>query len=713
MADQDPRPPDQAADVETAGSATAAAVAVALGRRSHSSGVDIEAEAFLKDQRRLSEKQGRMLDLQMECLAEDRALQHRHLALKYFGDRLRIGLQLIGIALGLLVLGGLGALVWQAHEEHGLVIEAFSVPLDLAQQGLTGQVVAARVLDKLQAMESAATPSPEGSENLKDSWGSDVKIEIPNVGLTLDEFERLLRSKFGHVSRVSGEVFHTADGLAISARLGAQPSQTFTGKATDIDALTQKAAEAIYQASQPYRFFAYLYQNGRKAESHALLEHLVATDTSAGRWRSLVLLGQWDYIDDADPAAANRHLMAAYSISGGDPEVVGMLENLETTIGHDEAALRYLKESASKTPHFLNSWSGETELINTIAAGDKAFRLGDFVTAARVQGSFLRRPDPFENTGVQLAYGASAFAKDHDPAAARALIATFERNDDTAFLLLDDEAAIYALPNFDIAAATDDWASALALIRASNAWIEAHKPDTKSLGIMQATWTNPLEALALAKTGDIAGAEALIAETPADCYLCVSIRGQIAAMKGDVAASERWFAEAVRQAPSLPKADAEWGAARLARGDVDGAIVEFKLAHQKGPEFADPLEGWGEALMRKGDYAGAVAKFREANEDAPRWGRNHLMWSAAAEKLGRAADAKAQHQAAAAADRATVGLPAFLQQAINEATNSVRHYEDDHPDDPFKTPGLSPLLEGHAEDAAHESDGKHAAEHGG
>jgi len=125
------------------------------------------------------------------------------------------------------------------------------------------------------------------------------------------------------------------------------------------------------------------------------------------------------------------------------------------------------------------------------------------------------------------------------------------------------------------------------------------------------------------------------------------VRGQVAAEARDWPASTRWFAEAVRQAPSPPQAYAEWGEALLAAGDADGAIAKLSLAHDKAPHFADPPELWGEALMKQGDYAGALGKFTEADKDAPRWGRNHLHWGEALVKLGRADEAKAQWSAAA------------------------------------------------------------------
>jgi hypothetical protein len=64
-------------------------------------------------------------------------------------------------------------------------------------------------------------------------------------------------------------------------------------------------------------------------------------------------------------------------------------------------------------------------------------------------------------------------------------------------------------------------------------------------------------------------AETLINTTPLDCYLCVRVRGQIAALRHDASATDHWFAEALRLAPSLPSAESEWGEALLARGDLE------------------------------------------------------------------------------------------------------------------------------------------------
>ena len=201
---------------------------------------------------------------------------------------------------------------------------------------------------------------------------------------------------------------------------------------------------------------------------------------------------------------------------------------------------------------------------------------------------------------------------------------------------------------------TDDWGAFLKTLEQQQASALAAGPVARDY-LERFVWPNL--ALGYAKTTRLAAAQVLVAKTPLDCDACVDARGKIAAMAGDRAGSDRWFALVDGRSPEIPYFAADWGAALLAERDVDGAIAKLEEAHRKGPRFADPLELWGEALMRKGDYAAAAAKFEQADKYAPRWGRDHLRWGQALAKLGRADAAKAQFAAAAgmdlsAADRA-------------------------------------------------------------
>ena len=599
--------------------ATAVAVALALGRKARGSRTDDRLDALL-------EKLGRMLDLQMESLRDgealqhvDRRLRHRNLVLKDFGDRLRIGLQLLAIGFGLVVVIVLAAMVWQAHDDHGLVIEAFSVPPDLASQGLTGQVVAAQLLDKLQAMQSA-TASERPADSYQNDWGSEIKVEIPQTGLTFDQFERLLKAKLGHAGHLTGEVFHTGAGIAVTARLGDQPAQTFTGPPGDLDALTQKAAEAVYRASQPYRFAEFLTEHGRNTEAFSVISDLAANGPRSERGWAYAAWGYLDLNVNGDVRAARGHWLRSLTFPGAQFLADAGLLNLEDWEGHDEKVLQYSRLVA--LAFRANHKDLRRDVVggsSAVLAGDLAFRRGDYLEAARLNLQAANSLDAQRSAGVAPAVAAMALALNHDPAAARSAIALLEPNDDASLLQADAEGGFNALPAYAIAVDNKDWRAALADARACDAWLEARQPSQKVMALVRLTWVRPLEALALAKTGDITSAQALIATTPADCYLCVRVRGRIASMNKDWPAADRWFAQAARQGPSLPFAYSDWGEMRLATGDLAGAIEKFQIAHANGPHFADPLKEWGDALARQRKWIDALAKYDQALKLAPAW----------------------------------------------------------------------------------------------
>ncbi len=170
-----------------------------------------------------------------------------------------------------------------------------------------------------------------------------------------------------------------------------------------------------------------------------------------------------------------------------------------------------------------------------------------------------------------------------------------------------------AIQRLQMETALENWQ----VVVATEPSVEKALNPTLDLNAYVGTQLWPFLALAKAKLGDTPGAEAVIATTASDCYDCVRMRGDIAAIEGSWGRADYWFARAVHDGPSLPFAETDWGQALLARGKPDDAIAKFTLANQKGPHFADPLEGWGEALMAKNQSHLALAKFAEAEKYAP------------------------------------------------------------------------------------------------
>jgi len=211
-----------------------------------------------------------------------------------------------------------------------------------------------------------------------------------------------------------------------------------------------------------------------------------------------------------------------------------------------------------------------------------------------------------------------------------------------------------------VAMAQDDWQAVLREHQTEVASFLSRSPARRSLA--QATEI-PLVAYSMARLHRFAEAERLIAETPADCYVCLLYRAQIREFEGRRSDSDYWFARAATWQPSIPFAYTQWGAALLARGKPDGAIAKFTLANQKGPHFADPLEMWGEALIAKNRSDLALAKFAEAEKYAPNWGRLHLKWGEALLLSGDKTGAQKQFTIAAHLDLSAADMASLTRVA--------------------------------------------------
>jgi hypothetical protein len=104
-----------------------AALALALGGASRE-----DAHNFLK-------KQGRLVDLQCEYLADKDKFELSHLRWRRFTEQMKGALQALTAMVGIAVAVGIGLMLWQAAHSDGLRVEPFSVPPDLAANGLTAR----------------------------------------------------------------------------------------------------------------------------------------------------------------------------------------------------------------------------------------------------------------------------------------------------------------------------------------------------------------------------------------------------------------------------------------------------------------------------------------------------------------------------------------------------------------------------------------------
>lgn len=603
-----------------------------------------EARDYLREQARLAH-------IQSEQIEEENATRRRILKLEHASAAMKVAFELAIALIFTLVAIGLGAAVWGAATDNGLVVQSFSVPPDLAGRGMTGDVVAAKLLDKLSALQNA-TASNRAPSSYANNWGSDIKLQIPDTGISIGEFLRSLHAWLGHQTRITGEIWRTPAGLAVTARAGNDTSPTFTGTDADLDKLIRQAAESVYRATQPYRYAVYLANAGRDKEARAAYENLIVNGSPQDRAWALIGLEN-SYSNNADYALAVQTLRRALAVRPNFIMAYTNTNGIEGQYEHDEAAHQAMLKVVALAHGPRDPDIGQTawDMGALTAESAVAADLGDF----KGQLDYNRKLETYPEFSGQVDNArrsdVTAYAQLHDGAGTRAAyddlplgsgpLASIRREGTRAFaeMLLGNGAPMIALRDrFDAF-----------LIQLGPFGVVADR---------RQFW--PFVALALAEAGRMKEAHATIDKTPADCGQCLAGRGQIDALERNWKGAEYWFARATHDAPSLPLDFSLWGQMLLKKGDYDGAIAKFREAHQRGPKFADPIEMWGEALTAKGEPGNALEKFAEANRYAPNWGRLHLKWGEALARSGDGDGAKTQFATArglelTAAERGELG----------------------------------------------------------
>ena len=576
----------------------------------------------------------------------------------------------------------LAMMVWSAAQDRSLIIDPVGAPEDMVKQGATGEALAHALQDKLAALQ-ADTRSVFISAQLRDRDTGDLKVMIPQTGVSLVELNQALREWLGHQTHITGEVSRPTAGpeagaLVLATRVGTRPGQRLVQKDGDLDALLSAAAERLYAEVDPLRHALWLNQHGRQAEAVAEFQRLSTSGSDLERAQALNLWGTNGAPTDTVEQRRDR-LAQAVRLSNGK---VGLnnLAGTETVVGHAEAAYQGYLKTQREAPWRRNPALTEDGRRGSmlVLVGNVTSAVGDFNAAlarscwefdvASCSGPALARtvqarPDLTVTSRVgDLRLSAAWLAGLHDVSSAATLLAAPRREQSSASQQATQEAFwLTAAMRLDLE--RHDWPS---LLRNSDAYeaIVAVYPSRRSYSFSGGM----TRALAQAGLGDWAGAKQTAAALPADCYHCLIVRGRLSAMKKDWRGADVWFAEAARQGPSLPFAETEWGRTLIEQGKSDAAIAKLSAAHRKGPKFADPLAYWGEALLAKGNAKGAAAKFAQASAFAPQWGRLHLKWGQALSRQGKAAEASAQF-AQATALHLTPAERAELQGVTQKRTN--------------------------------------------
>jgi tetratricopeptide (TPR) repeat protein len=607
------------------------AIALALNGASRE-----KADAFLEDQRAFVNNQSSLIDIQKHHLQEQFGPQFRQLHLGVWEKRLGVLLRIATAFTGVAVAAGVAFLVWNASASNDLVIDSFQVPPDLAAKGLSGPVVAAKLSDKIAAMQAETVSSRPAKSYAGLSDG--LKLEIPETGISLSELDRFLRQQLGHDLHIGGEMVQTDKGVALTARVGAD-SATVAGAESDVDTMLQALAEQVYRKTQPYRFAVWLEGHGRIQEAAAIFRTM-ATSGPVGE-RPWAYNGWGNLTAQFQSEAAALALFARGQVADPDfyPPILN-ISGIERHLGRIQASQRDNARALELLVAHGRTYARPQSLTNT----EDNIRGWAF----RYHGALLEAAEQFRQAIANGGNGAIPLAEDltalHEPGQARAALA--DRNPAANDAGRTAMAVNFLHARLAIALEAQNWPDLMAAYGSLSPLL-AQSPGFAEI---RRTFFDPLVAVAEAHMGQFVAAQARLGPMPADCYPCLIARAQVAALQRQNARADWWFARAAAAAPSMPFADSDWGHALLAHGEPDAAIAKFTAASQKGPHFADPLEIWSEALMAKNQSHLALAKFEEADNYAPNWGRLHLKWGEALVYAGKRDEARAQFARAAHLD---------------------------------------------------------------
>ncbi|GAA0642779.1 hypothetical protein [Brevundimonas lenta] len=322
----------------------------------------------------------------------------------------------LAAAVMLLVLGA-GAVLLAARNAQGLVVEPLGVPPEMAAQGMDGSVLAARLLDRLSAMQ-AATDSSRAPSSYSNNWGDDLAVEVPQTGMSAGELWGALRAGLGRETRLTGDVVRTADGLAITVRVGSQPGVTVSGPESDLNRLLDQSAEAAYRQSQPYRYAVWVSRRGNGMDAPVLAELAASTDRTERLW---ALVGQAvNALDANDPALGETLARQALELDPTFHKARWNVSDSLLAMGRDEDLLaeNRLTERAMRRRDPRVTEASQGQVLHNVRSSI-AEATGDFATAAAEATIMTGLPD-YANNGVNAHYyAAEARLRLHDVSGAR------------------------------------------------------------------------------------------------------------------------------------------------------------------------------------------------------------------------------------------------------------------------------------------------------
>ena len=501
----------------------------------------------------------------------------------------------------LLLLIVAGILFYLEYNKQVVLIDSFTVPAELEQQGLSSHVIASNIADEISLMRRFATDvkttrfSPTFAESFPD-------LEIPETKVSLKFVIQYIRETLGLApTRINGEVVSSDGAISLNVRILTSKgdtvetnADTFLGEKKDLKALISRAAEFIMKHEDPLILARYQYNKNQldlalDTARHAAFHNPADTAYHKERDYWTYILWAAILVDKGDTAGAIKKLEAAINICPQNATAyINWGYALERSRNLTDALVKYQfacgfqnKEAA----YGCNNWGGILETQgrqdDAMAKYYEALRLDPELVLAHVNIAKLLEAKGDKAGSVEQLEKAIGI----DPLFADAYLVWGN-------LLLDDK---------EIARAIEMYRKA----------IEIHP--NYSLA-----YNNLGYALQQQGKRDEAIKNYRVALEKDPYYETTYLNW------GDLLYSQRQYEAALeryRKAAELPYGSSmgyhKWGDILLLQNKIDDATEKFHKAHDLDAKNMLVYQSWATALRRKKDYPGAIQLYQKAFDVAP------------------------------------------------------------------------------------------------
>lgn len=439
---------------------------------------------------------------------------------------------------------------------------------------------------------------------LSNAWAGDIKVQVPQTGVSIGDVDRMLKARFGHDVQIGGDLVQTdSGGLALTVRGDGVLPKVFTDTSGDLEKLTAQAAEYVYGQAQASLFAIYLDNVGRNADAVAFSKTAYASTKPEDRPYLLNVWGSSIENIGGSPREALTLYREALKLKPDYWVAYANVMNTQWLLGDEEGAWRTgaaMRKAAGGRPGRAGELNYQN--VDQVTWNLQALRAAQIADVASEGG--IGTQSSTEGPNI-----ASIDVLLHDPADAE-----FQSQTTRADAADPTIAALVHFVHGQIAAEAGDTKRAVAEMEIfgaayADAIVSSNEPGYNC-------WIAPAEEAA--GRPDKADAVFKAGGQFVDCY---RFRGDILDHRGDWKGAQAAYAAAVAIAPDLPAGYYSWGVALARHGDLTGAALKLAVANARGPHWADPLKAWGDILIRQGRRKEASAKFDEALKYAPAWSK--------------------------------------------------------------------------------------------